>query len=138
MNGPVPDAVAVASAMALAVIFAVAAVAKFRSPGSTKSDFRSLGLPRPELLAVLVPITEVLSALLLLAAPGWGGVLAFSLLAAFTATLAAVLRSGRVASCACFGGTTATPISARHLVRNALLMLLALLAASFDGWIWEL
>ena len=89
-------------------------------------------------MAKAVPAIELATAAALIIAPGWGAVVAFAMLAAFTATLAAVLRSGTVASCACFGGTSTSPVSARHLTRNVLLLVLAMLAASLDGWLWEL
>ncbi len=124
------------AAIALAALLGFAAVAKLRSPVATETDFASLGLPNPRFWAMAVPVAELLTAAVLIALPGWGGVLAFGLLAAFTANLALVIRSGRVASCACFGGTSAAPVSARHLVRNAVLLAMALLAATFDGPIW--
>jgi uncharacterized membrane protein YphA (DoxX/SURF4 family) len=133
---PVIDLLAIASAVILAATFLVAAVAKFRSKSATTTDFQSLGLPQPALWAVVVPLLEVITAFLLLVVPGWGGVAAFTLLAAFTANLALVLRSGRVATCACFGGASATPVSGRHLLRNAVLLALALMASTFDGWIF--
>ena len=83
------------------------------------------------------PVTELATALGLVVLPGWGGVLAFALLAAFTANLAFVIRSGRVATCACFGGTSTAPVSVRHLVRNGVLLALALAASTHDGWLWS-
>ncbi len=137
MERPPLDVAALAAALALAATFGVAAVAKLRSAAATEADFASLGLPRPDLWVRLVPAMESATAAVLVVVPGWGGVLAFALLAAFTANLAAVLRSGRVASCACFGGATATPVSSRHLVRNGILLAVALLAATFDGTSWS-
>lgn len=139
MDGSGADArwlVGVAAALALAAILVVAAVAKLRDRPATSRDFASLGLPSPGFWAVAVPAAELATALLLVLLPGWGGVLAFALLAAFTANLALVLRSGRVASCACFGGASTEPVSSRHLVRNGVLLLAALAAATVDGWLW--
>ena len=78
----------------------------------------------------------VIIAALLVLVPGWGGVAAFGLLAAFTAVLATVIRSGRVVRCACFGASDSDPVSRRHLIRNALLGLLALAAATIAEPIW--
>lgn len=138
MNGSALNVVALLAAFALAFTFVVAAVAKLRSPVETAEDFRSLGLPRPDLAARLVPAVELVTAAALILSPGWGAVCAFAILAAFTATLAAVVRSGRVVSCACFGGTSSAPVSKRHLVRNGVLLVLALVATVFDGWVWNL
>lgn len=133
---PVLNVVAVAAAVALAAIFIYASVAKLRARDATAEDFRSLGLPEPARWAILVPVLELAVASLLVVLPGWGGVAAFGLLAAFTANLALVLRSGRVAHCACFGGASTKPVSGRHLARNVALLALALLAATVDGPIW--
>lgn len=130
------ETVALIAALVLAVVFVIAAVAKLADRDGTTDDFGSLGLPEPARWATLVPLLELAVALTLVVLPGWGGVVAFALLAAFTANLAIVLRSGRVAHCACFGGSSTKPVSVRHLLRNAGLLLLALLAATFDGWIW--
>lgn len=121
------------TAVILAVILTVAAVAKLRNGQGTRDDFASLGLPNPSFWATVVPIIELATAALLVVLPGWGGVVAFALLTAFTANLTLVIRSGRVASCACFGGTSTAPVSVRHLARNAVLLIMALLAATFDG-----
>lgn len=130
--------VLVAAAWLLAVVLAVAAVAKTRDPVATANDFASLGLPRAGLWARIVPGLEMATACLLVLNPGWGGVAAFGLLSAFTANLLLVIRSGRPAHCACFGGTSASPVSARHVVRNLGLLALALAAATLDDWIWDL
>lgn len=126
-----------AAAIVLAAVLVVAAVAKLRDPEATAADFASLGLPAGPLLARAVPAAELATAAALVLNPGWGGVVAFALLAAFTAVLASVIRSGRVATCACFGGSTAEPVSARHLVRNGVLLALAAIAATLPGWIWN-
>ncbi len=108
-------------AVVLAAVFASAALLKLRDPAGTTTDFTELGLPRARFLAGGVPIIELVIAALLLAWPGWGATAGFALLAAFTTLLAGVVRSGRVVSCACFGGAASKPIDARHLGRNALL-----------------
>lgn len=137
-DSPELDLAAAVAAVILAATFVVAAGSKLRDRRRTADDFASLGLPAPDRLAVLVPAAELLTAVALTVTPGWGGVLAFGLLAGFTTHLTLVMRSGLVATCACFGGASAKPISARHLFRNAVLAVLALVAATFDGWIWGL
>ncbi|MEM7275441.1 MAG: MauE/DoxX family redox-associated membrane protein [Actinomycetota bacterium] len=131
------DAIAIGCAILLAGVFVFAAVAKARDPEGTARDFASLGLPRPRWWAAAVPVAEAVTAALLVLAPGWGGVAAATLLAGFTANLATVVRSGRVAHCACFGGASTEPVSVRHLVRNAVLLIPALAASTVDGWIWS-
>lgn len=130
--------VAAISAFVLAVTFAVAALAKLSNRTQTAEDFDSMGLPAPDRLALIVPLVELATAAVLVVAPGWGGVLALALLVGFTTNLILVMQSGRIATCACFGGSSAEPISGRHLVRNAGLGLLAAMSALFDGWIWQI
>ena len=131
LRGPV----AVGAAFVLAVVLGWAAVAKLRSRDQTQDDFESLGLVGSKRLAVAVPVVELATAGLLVLVPSWGGVVAAALLAAFTAVIVRVLREpdGLTPTCACFGGSTRSPLSWRHLARNGALLILALLAASFDG-----
>jgi len=126
---------ATVAALALGAVMVRAAIAKLGSREQTEADFASLGLVAAGRLAVVVPIGELAVAALLVVAPGWGGVVAAALLAAFTAVLVRVLRrpDGLVPSCACFGGSSRSPISWRHLARNGMLLALALVAAAFDG-----
>lgn len=138
VNGSVLDLGAVAAALALAAVLAVAGRAKVGDLEGTARDFAELGLPWPRPLARVVPAAELATALALVVLPGWGGVAAFGLLAAFSANLYVVIRSGRVVSCACFGANDRAPVSVRHLVRNGVLAGLALAATTFDGPIWSL
>ena len=126
---------AVGAALVLAAVMLRAGVAKLGSRDQTEDDFAALGLIAPGTLAVVVPILELAVAALLVTAPGWGGVVAAALLTAFTAVLVRILRppDGLVPSCACFGGSSRSPISWRHLARNGVLLAAALVAASFDG-----
>ena len=137
VNRSVLDLMAVTAALALAAVFTLAAQAKARRPEATADDFAALGLPWPGPLARVVPVVESATAVLLVVLPGWGGVVAFGLLAVFSANLFVVVRSGRVVSCACFGNHDRAPVTVRHLVRNGLLAMLALAAATFDGLVWE-
>ncbi len=56
-------------------------------------------------------------------------VVAILLLLVFTALIGNQLRLGRRPPCACFGAWSAKPIGAGHLARNAVLIVLAVLAA---------
>ncbi|MDH3679233.1 MAG: hypothetical protein OEV40_04700 [Acidimicrobiia bacterium] len=116
------------AAYLLAVVLVAAAVAKARRPAATATEFAELGLAWPGALARLVPLVELACAAALVATPAWGGVVSFALLAAFTAVLVTVVRSGRVVRCSCFGGVGSQPVSARSLARNAVLLALAALA----------
>ncbi|MEV6827393.1 MauE/DoxX family redox-associated membrane protein [Amycolatopsis sp. NPDC051102] len=122
-----------ACAALIAVVFAASSVSKLR-------DFRGFARSVPALVplparwvtpvSVAVVAAEAGSALLVVvpATAAVGFLLASALLFAFTAAIAASLRRGRVAPCRCFG-VTETPIGPRHLVRNSLLLGLAVLGA---------
>lgn len=116
--------------LVLAVVLAVAAGAKLARRGDTGQELAQLGLLAPELLARVVPVVELATAVLLVVVPAWGGVAAFALLAAFTVVLVRVLRSGRVVSCNCFGALSRRPVSGWSLARNGVLLALAAVAAA--------
>ena len=56
-------------------------------------------------------------------------VVAIAMLVGFSALLALRLARGQHPPCACFGSWSAKPLSWRHLVRNAALIVLAAIAA---------
>ena len=66
------------AAVGLALVFLVAGVAKLRSPVDTRRALGALGLPRPDVLGVAVPVVELATALLLLLNPVTGGASAVS------------------------------------------------------------
>ena len=113
------------AAYLLAAVLVLAAVSKLRRPEATAGEFAELGLIGPRALARLVPMVELACAVALVVVPAWGGVAAFALLAAFTAVLVGVVRSGRIVSCNCFGALSSKPVSPLTLARNAGLLLLA-------------
>ena len=118
------------AAWSLALVLAVAAVAKLARRDATGAEMAQLGLAVPQLLARLVPLAELVSAVLLVVLPPWGGMLSFALLAGFTAVLVQVLRSGQAVSCNCFGGLSSRPVSRWSLVRNTVLLALAAVVAT--------
>ncbi len=136
MDDWLPTPVALSAALALAIVLVSAGLVKLRRRPATANDFAQLGLPQANRLAVIVPLIELGCGALLVVVPGWGGVLAFGLLSMFTAVLVGVVRSGRVVRCPCFGAADQSPVSVRHLVRNAGLLILALAAATVSGPIW--
>ena len=123
-------------AVMLAGVLLWAAVTKFQDRTGTVTGFEQLGLPRAHLLATAVPMVEAATALALLAEPGWGGVVAFALLAGFTVVLVTTIRTGRMVPCRCFGGTSDAPVDWGHVLRNAGLMAMAIFATAIDRLIW--
>lgn len=123
-------ALAPVAGLLLAAVFALAAVTKAIDPTATTAEFTALGLPRPGLLARVVPPAELVIAVALVARPATGAVLAVLALGAFSAVLLAALRTGRSVSCGCLGSLSREPISATTLVRNGGFVALAALAAT--------
>lgn len=109
----------------LAVVMAAAAGAKLSRPADTRRSFEALGLRSPAALAGGVPVVELAVAVLLIAVPPIGAVLAVVVLVAFSAFLIGRLRRGDETPCACFGQVRPRPIDGRDLVRNIALLGLA-------------
>jgi len=118
------------AAVVLAVVFAWAGAAKLGQPAATAEGFSQLGLPRPRVLARLVPGLELLLAVALVAAPAVGGAAAVVLLTGFSAVLVRALGRGVPVRCACFGQPGGPLLSSVDLVRNGLLGTLAALATA--------
>jgi len=114
-----------ASAVVLAAVFALAAVAKLRDLEATTAEFDALGLPSPRLFAALIPLVELAIVALLLIVPAVGAIGALVTLAFFTTFLVGRLRAGVRAPCACFGSAGALPLSGADVLRNAMLVVLA-------------
>jgi hypothetical protein len=113
----------------LAVVLVVAAVAKLRSPKATREQVVALfGTRAGPVIARALPVVELLLAVSLLvwwtAVPG---IVTTVLLLAFTVVL--VRASLRKLPCACFGGATSSrPAGGGAVLRNAALIVLAILA----------
>jgi uncharacterized membrane protein YphA (DoxX/SURF4 family) len=116
------------AAVGLALVFIVAGVAKLRSPVDTRRALGALGLPRPDVLGVAVPVVELATALLLLLDPVTGGASAVALLAAFTTLLVGRLRAGHTEGCGCFGAWSTRPLSWADVVRNLSLIAIGCVA----------
>ncbi|KRF43277.1 hypothetical protein ASH01_15880 [Terrabacter sp. Soil811] len=127
------DALALAPVI-LAVVLVVSAVGKLRSPSASKEAFRDLRVPAPLRNRVVVeglPWGELLLAALLLLVGGPVGTLAaVAALLLFTAYLGLVVRAlgfDEDVDCACFGEFAPGRITTRTVVRNAWLVLMAVL-----------
>ncbi len=111
----------------LAGVLAGAGIAKLRRPALTRSAVQQFGLPSG--LVRPLPFAEISAAALLVASPRFGGVLAFALLAVFTALVLRTLRAGRIVRCGCFGAADDRPIGPATVVRNVVLLAAAGTAA---------
>ena len=117
-----------AAALVLAVVFARAGVAKLGTRGATEATFTALGLPPAT--AVAVPVAELVLAVALVLAPGWGAAFALALLAGFTTFLGRAVRAGVRVGCNCFGSARRAPVSWVELARNAWLVAAGVVALS--------
>ncbi|MFI6595862.1 MauE/DoxX family redox-associated membrane protein [Nonomuraea sp. NPDC050536] len=127
--------VAVAAGFLIAAVFLASAFSKIRSKRQFELFTASaveLGLPSfvPSRLgaAAIVAMEAAVSPLLLLL-PVVGFCLAVALLAVFITGIVRVHRAGEKVACRCFGGDSQTPLGPRHVVRNALLIAVALAGA---------
>ena len=124
-----PDTLATVAAILLAGTFLIAASLKLVNPAATRRSMQEFGLPRPHVVAVAVPVTELATAALLLVDPPTGGPCAVALLVAFTTLIAGRLLAGHRDSCGCFGTWSSRPLSWRDLARNGSLTVLGVIAA---------
>jgi peroxiredoxin len=118
----------------LALLFAVAAGSKMLDRAAFRRALTDFGIPPAVLglFAVGLPIVELTIAAALVAKPtaGPAAIVALGLLFLFTVAVSATLVRGRRPPCHCFGQIDSDPISARTIVRNIVLMLLA----GFIAW----
>ena len=115
----------------LAAVFAFAAGAKFADQEATAQGFHDLRLRNAPRLAIQIPAVELATAVLMIAAPIGGAIVALVLLTVFSVVLWRRLAEGVTAPCKCFGGTRTRPISQADLVRNGVLALLAVVTLVF-------
>ena len=120
---------AVAASIVVGAAFLLAGGAKLAAGGAWPAQARALGAPRA--LAPAVPWFEIVLGAVLCAqlARTVASLVAVVVLLVFSALIAAQLLRGRRPPCACFGSWSARPIGWRHLVRNAVLIVLSLVAA---------
>jgi uncharacterized membrane protein YphA (DoxX/SURF4 family) len=127
-----------AGRLVLAVVFAVAGVAKLLDRKKTRESFLEFGVP-PKLApgaAVALPAAELVAAGLLVptATARAGALLALALLLVFVAAVGRSLARGEQPDCNCFGAIHSEPISRTTLARNiALAAVAAALLAAGPG-----
>ena len=120
--------IAAIAAALLGIAFVVAGGSKLAAGDAWPAQARDLGAPTVS-IRPLPWIELAVGALLVVQL--WRPVmaaLAIALLVAFTALLVLRLSEGKRPPCACFGAWSATPIGPAHLVRNAGLVALGVVA----------
>ena len=155
-----PVALALAP-LTLAAVLVLSGVAKLGDPGSTASMIRMLRLPSylgGTVVPRLLPVVELVAAVLLLTPWRWtyavGAALALGLFTAFLLVVARAMTFDPRPRCGCFGRVGDHHITGRTLLRNAVLLALAVVAAAIavggsaagalvgrfgrDDWAWLL
>jgi methylamine dehydrogenase accessory protein MauD len=109
----------------LAIVFAVAGVAKLADRAGTRQAVVDFGVPAALAapLGILLPLAElaVAAALVPATTAWWGAVGALVLLLLFAVAIGANLARGRKPNCRCFGQLDSAPAGWSTLARNAVL-----------------
>ena len=121
------SSLAVVASVLLGIAFLVAGGSKIAAGEAWPAQARGLGAPS-FVIPVLPWFEIVLGALLVVqVAPTAAAVVALITLLAFTGLIVRRLAQGEHPPCACFGAWSAKPLGPGHLVRNGVLMLLAVI-----------
>lgn len=118
----------VVASVIVGVAFVVAGASKVAAGPSWPATAREMGAPPftiPFVPWVEIAVGAALVAQLAVPIPA---IAALALLGAFTALILVRLSQGDRPPCACFGAWSAEPLGRTHVVRNAVLLLLAVLA----------
>ncbi|MGD9998079.1 MAG: MauE/DoxX family redox-associated membrane protein [Ilumatobacteraceae bacterium] len=120
--------VQIVARVVLGVVFVLAGASKVYAGREWPEQAGRLGVPPG--VAMFVPWFELAVGAVVVAgvAPTAAATVALVTLATFTALLARTLRQGRRPPCACFGAWSARPLGWHHVVRNGVLMALAVVA----------
>jgi uncharacterized membrane protein YphA (DoxX/SURF4 family) len=120
------SSLAVVASVLLGLAFVVAGGSKLSAGPAWPDQARGLGAP--SFVIPVVPWFEIgLGAILIVQlAPVPAGILALVTLVVFTGLIARRLAQGQHPPCACFGAWSAKPLGPGHLVRNGVLIALAL------------
>lgn len=117
--------IAFAAGLVLGVVFLASGAAKIASGSLWAQQVQAIGAP-PVSVAVVPPLEIVVGALLCTrVAPAAVAAVALALLTTFTALITVRLAQGKRPPCACFGSWSARPLGWRHLLRNVVLIALA-------------
>jgi uncharacterized membrane protein YphA (DoxX/SURF4 family) len=116
------------ASVVLGAVFVVAGTAKLVAGSTWIAQARQMGAPQP--VATVVPGLELLlgAALITGLLTPVPALVAIGLLVLFSVAIARQLVDGRHPPCACFGSWSTRPLGEGHLVRNAALVVVALLA----------
>ena len=122
------DLIARVATLVLGAMFVVAGFYKIVDGPAWPEQAADLGVARP--LARVVPWFEVVLGAALISGlfSPWVELLAAGTLVVFTVVIAHRLLDGSRPPCACFGSRSGRPLGPRHLVRNLVLLAVAVVA----------
>ena len=119
-----------ASRILLSAVFLLAGITKLADLRGTVETVVEFGVLKgfASVAGYLLPVAELTVAVLLLpvVSAWWGALGSLSLLALFTTAISINLARGRQPECHCFGQLQSKPISAKTIIRNVLLMGIAI------------
>lgn len=123
-----PDWLPVLASFVLAAVFLLAGASKIAA--GPQWPVQATGLGAPGFVIPLVPWIEICigAVLAVQIARRPAAAAAFVMLVVFTVLIVRMLAQGRRPPCACFGAWSAKPLGAGHVVRNAALIVMALIA----------
>jgi uncharacterized membrane protein YphA (DoxX/SURF4 family) len=123
------DSFLLVARLLLALVFAIAGVAKLADRSGSRQAIIDFGLPASIAgsLGVLLPLAELAVAIALISASTalWGAVGALALLLLFIVGISVNLARGRKPDCRCFGQLHSAPAGWKTLARNGVLAALA-------------
>ncbi len=108
----------------MALVFFYSAIAKFLLMNSFKTNLLMLPGINTALaagIAWIIPLCEIVLAIMLFLNNPWGKILSICLLVIFSLVAAVAVRSGRRIPCGCFGGDSEV-LSVRTILRNMILV----------------
>jgi uncharacterized membrane protein YphA (DoxX/SURF4 family) len=116
------------ASVVLGAVFVLAGAAKLAAGSTWIAQARQMGATHP--VATVVPGVELLlgAALVTGLFSPIPALAAIGLLVVFSVTIARQLVDGRHPPCACFGAWSTRPLGEGHLVRNAVLIVVAVVA----------
>ena len=129
MSPVLPEPLGVIASTIIGVTFVVAGASKLSAVQAWKESARSMGSPTP--IAAIVPWLEIVIGGLVVAriALPWSAMGLAVMLVGFTVLIVSHLFAGRRPGCGCFGEGSVVPLGPRHLIRNAVLLVIAVGAA---------
>lgn len=122
------EVVGIVARVTLGAVYLVAGVFKLVAGAAWPRQAADLGVPRR--VAVAVPYGEIAlgAALATQLLRPWPAIASIVLLVAFTVVIVRRLGDASRPPCACFGTRSSRPLGPLHLIRNAILLMIAIAA----------